>query len=108
MPADPARRRLFGRYYARVSPAMDAGGLAGYRQRLLAGLAGQVIEVGAGNGLNFAHYPATVTGVLAVEPNPVLREAAGRNAASAPVPVQVCDGHAESGCRPPPGRSTRP
>ena len=46
MPADPARRRLFGRYYARVSPAMDAGGLAGYRQRLLAGLAGQVIEVG--------------------------------------------------------------
>jgi len=95
MPVDPARRRLFGRYYARVSPAMDAGGLAGYRQRLLAGLAGQVIEVGAGNGLNFAHYPATVTVVLAVEPNPVLREAAGRNAASAPVPVQVCDGHAE-------------
>jgi ubiquinone/menaquinone biosynthesis C-methylase UbiE len=95
MPADPSRRRLFGRYYARVSPAMDAGGLAGYRQRLLAGLAGQVIEVGAGNGLNFPHYPATVTRVLAVEPNPVLREVAGRNAGNAPVPVTVCDGHAE-------------
>lgn len=95
MPADPSRRRLFGRYYARVSPAMDAGGLAGYRQRLLAGLAGQVIEVGAGNGLNFPHYPAAVTRVLAVEPNPVLREVAGRKAVTAPVPVTVCDGHAE-------------
>lgn len=95
MPADPARRRLFGRYYARVSPAMDTGGMLAYRQRLLAGLAGQVIEVGAGNGLNFAHYPATVTRVLAVEPNPVLREIASQHAANAPVPVEVCDGHAE-------------
>jgi ubiquinone/menaquinone biosynthesis C-methylase UbiE len=95
MPADPSRRRMFGRYYIRVSPAMDTGGMAGYRQRLLAGLAGSVIEVGAGNGLNFAHYPATVTRVLAVEPNPVLREAAREPAANAPVPVEVCDGHAE-------------
>lgn len=95
MPADPSRRRLFGRYYARMSPALDTEGFAEYRRLLLAGLAGQVIEVGAGNGLNFAHYPATVTGVLAVEPNPVLREAAGRNAADAPVPVEVRDGHAE-------------
>src|SRR5262249_23898497 len=29
-----------------------------YRRRALAGLAGSVIEVGAGNGLNFRHYPA--------------------------------------------------
>jgi ubiquinone/menaquinone biosynthesis C-methylase UbiE len=95
MPADPSSRRLFGRYYAWVSPAMDRGGLAGHRQRLLAGLAGSVIEVGAGNGRNFAHYPAAVTRVLAVEPNPVLREIASQHAADAPVPVEVCDGHAE-------------
>ena len=44
-----------------------------YRQKLLDGLPGRVIEVGAGNGLNFVHYPATVTEVIAVEPEPHLR-----------------------------------
>jgi len=33
-----------------------------------------VSEVGAGNGLNFAHYPPTVTEVLAIEPDQTLRE----------------------------------
>jgi hypothetical protein len=36
--------------------------------RLLAGLAGRVLEIGAGNGRNFPHYPPAVTEVLAVEP----------------------------------------
>lgn len=95
MAAGPDRHPLFGRYYARASLVMDRGGMIEYRRRLLAGLTGSVIEVGAGNGLNFAHYPAGVTRVLAVEPNPVLREIGRRNAARAPVPVEVRDGHAE-------------
>jgi ubiquinone/menaquinone biosynthesis C-methylase UbiE len=86
---------LFARFYARVSPAMDAGGIAARRQQLLAGLTGTVIEIGAGNGLNFAHYPAGVTRVLAVEPDPFLRRIAHDNAVSAPVPVEVTDGVAE-------------
>ena len=36
---------------------------------LLAAVTGRVIEVGAGIGLNFRHYPTTVTEVVAVEPN---------------------------------------
>src|SRR5262249_13697290 len=82
---------LFARFYARVSPAMDAGGIATRRRQLLEGLAGTVIEIGAGNGLNFAHYPAGITRVLAVEPDPFLRRIAHRSAASAPVPVEVTD-----------------
>lgn len=74
---------------------MDAGGVADHRARLLAGLAGQVIEVGAGTGLNFAHYPPQVTSVLAVEPEPHLREIAVRSAARAPVHVDVVEGLAE-------------
>jgi hypothetical protein len=69
---------VFARFYARVSPAMDRGGVADHRRRLLSGLSGRVIDVGAGNGLNFAHYPAEVTEVLAVEPGPLLRELAVR------------------------------
>ena len=95
MPAGRKGHPLFARFYARISPGMDAGGMAGYRQRALAGLTGSVIEVGAGNGLNFAHYPAGVTGVLAVEPDPYLRRIAGEHAGHAPVAVEVRDGVAE-------------
>lgn len=55
-----------------------------------------MIEVGAGHGLNFAHYPAAVTEVVAVEPEPHLRRLAGEAAERAPVPVDVLDGTAEA------------
>jgi ubiquinone/menaquinone biosynthesis C-methylase UbiE len=87
---------IFARFWAWMSPRMDRGGVAEHRRQLLAGLAGRVIEVGAGNGLNFAHYPTEVTGVLAVEPEAHLREAALENAAQAPVPVEVVAGVADS------------
>jgi len=95
MPPGRKDRPLFARWYAKVSPGMDAGGMNEYRERALAGLAGSVIEVGAGNGLNFAHYPAAVTRVLAVEPDRYLRRIAERHAAQAPVPVTIQDGLAE-------------
>ncbi|RJL32522.1 class I SAM-dependent methyltransferase [Bailinhaonella thermotolerans] len=88
-------RPLFARYYARFSPSMDEVGFAAHRRRLVDGLAGRVIEIGAGNGLNFAHYPPEVTEVLAAEPEPYLREVAERNASRAPVPVKVVDGTAD-------------
>jgi ubiquinone/menaquinone biosynthesis C-methylase UbiE len=74
---------------------MDAGGMAGYRQRALAGLSGSVIEVGAGNGLNFPHYPAEVTRVLAIEPAPYLRSIAARKAGNRGGVIEVGDGVAE-------------
>ena len=67
-----------------------------HRRKLLEGMSGRVIEVGAGNGLNFPHYPPEVTEVLAVEPEPYLREKAGEAAVRAPVPVRVVDGLADS------------
>lgn len=74
---------------------MEKAGYGERRAQLLAGLTGRVVEVGAGNGMNFPHYPATVTHVLAVEPEGHLRRLAERNAASAHVPVDVVDGTAE-------------
>lgn len=87
------RHPVFARFYSAVSPKMDEGGLAAYRKRLVAGLTGEVLEVGAGNGLNFAHYPDTVTTLIAVEPEPTFRAAA--RAAAHSVPVEVVDGMAE-------------
>jgi ubiquinone/menaquinone biosynthesis C-methylase UbiE len=54
-----------------------------------------VIEIGAGNGLNFAHYPHEVDEVVAVEPEPYLRARAQEAAADAPVKVTVVDGTAD-------------
>ena len=59
---------------------------------MLDGLSGRVVEVGAGNGLNFPHYPASVDEVVAVEPEAYLRERAEGAARTAPVPIQVTGG----------------
>ncbi|MET7881085.1 class I SAM-dependent methyltransferase [Micromonospora profundi] len=87
---------VFARVYERLSVAMDRAGLDEFRRDLVAGLSGRVIEVGAGNGRMFPHYPPGVTEVVAVEPEPRLRAAAIRAATTAPVPVTVVDGLAEA------------
>ena len=66
-----------------------------HRDELLAGLTGRVLEVGAGSGLCFGHYPDTVSEVVAIEPEPYLRRLAEQAAASAPVPVSVIGSRAE-------------
>jgi ubiquinone/menaquinone biosynthesis C-methylase UbiE len=83
------------RMYVRQSEQAERQGLAERRAQLLAGLSGRVLEIGAGNGLNFAHYPSSVSEVIAVEPEPHLREHAERAAREAPVPVTVVDAVAE-------------
>lgn len=85
---------VFARIYQRVSAAAEQAGAAEHRDRLLDGLAGRVVEVGAGNGLNFAHYPAAVTEVVAVEPEPYLRARAEEQARHAAVPIRVVEGTA--------------
>ncbi|MDR2985725.1 MAG: hypothetical protein LBV34_12885, partial [Nocardiopsaceae bacterium] len=88
---------VFARFYAKVAgPALDKAGIARYRKRLLGGLSGQVIEIGAGNGLNFPHYPPEVKRLLAVEPEPRLRALAEEMARTAPVQVKVANGRAEA------------
>ncbi|MFE1439950.1 class I SAM-dependent methyltransferase [Streptomyces sp. NPDC058739] len=94
---DPVHHPLFARYYARVSVAAESRmGMARVRRRLLAGLSGRVLEVGAGNGLNFAHYPGTVSEVVAIEPERTLRVLAVEAAVRADVPVDVVPGAAEA------------
>ncbi|SCX31846.1 methyltransferase domain-containing protein [Mycolicibacterium fluoranthenivorans] len=79
-------------FFARVWTVMsghEPESLRRLRVENLTGLTGRVLEVGAGTGTNFAHYPTGVTEVVAVEPEPRLADVAARAAQSAPVPVTV-------------------
>lgn len=64
------------------------GGFAERRRRLLAAAEGRVVEIGAGNGLNFSHYPAGVE-VVATEPDPHMLKRARKHARRASVPVSL-------------------
>ena len=58
------------------------------RRRVCAGLAGEVVEIGFGSGLNVPFYPAAVTRVTAVEPSDVGWKLAAARLAAATVPVR--------------------
>jgi ubiquinone/menaquinone biosynthesis C-methylase UbiE len=74
---------------------MEDEGMSDLRDELLAGISGQVVEVGAGNGMNLRHYPSTVTDLIAVEPEPHLRGLAAKAGRDGPLPVTVLPGTAE-------------
>lgn len=67
-----------------------------FRQRVCAGLAGDVVEIGFGSGHNVPFYPAAVARVEAVEPSDLGWRLAGRRREDASVPVRraALDGQA--------------
>ena len=90
MPGD-VHHPLFARFFDRLSRTIEPE-VGPFRDELLAGLTGRVVEVGAGNGMNFGHYPPSVEHVVAIEPEPYLRARAELAAGDAPVPVEVRSG----------------
>ena len=99
-----------GLYRERILPvlvdrACGTAGLMKWRAELSSGLAGRVLEIGFGSGLNVDHYPSTVEQVLAVEPSakafriaqrriessPVLIELVGLDGQLIPLPDDSCD-----------------
>lgn len=66
------------------------------RRALLRDLRGEILEIGAGTGLNFRHYPAAVTRLVTVDPNPGMSDKARRRAQRVPFPVEHIQVSAES------------
>ncbi len=69
-----------------VACAMKAA--APLRRRVCAGLAGDVVEIGFGSGLNIPFYPESVARVAAVEPAELGWKLAGKRLAETGVPVR--------------------
>ncbi len=58
------------------------------RGRVCAELAGEVLEIGFGSGLNVPHYPSAVTRVRAVDPAIVGQRLAAKRVSRSPVPIE--------------------
>jgi ubiquinone/menaquinone biosynthesis C-methylase UbiE len=86
---------LFARLYANVLRAGEGSARDPHRRELLSGLSGRVLDLGAGDGVNFPFFPPGVSEVIAVEPEPYLRRRAEQAAGKAPVPVEVVDAIAD-------------
>jgi ubiquinone/menaquinone biosynthesis C-methylase UbiE len=86
---------FFVGFYRRNRRSAVKRGENEHRRRALEGLAGVVVELGAGDGGNFPLYPDTVTEVIAVEPEPRFRSQAADVARQAKVPIRVEPGIAE-------------
>ncbi|MFI9627929.1 class I SAM-dependent methyltransferase [Streptomyces sp. NPDC052042] len=85
----------FARMYPRLAAWAEANGAQEHRAEALDPARGRVLEIGAGHGLNFPHYPGAVSGVTAIEPEATLRDLAKEATRRASAPVTVIDGIAE-------------
>ncbi len=88
--------RLFARMYDRVLQGAEDAGLRAWRANLLGPASGVTLEVGSGTGLNLAHYPATVTRLVAAEPSRHMRAPLEVRAAQHRLAPEVIDAPAES------------
>ncbi|MEL6496133.1 MAG: class I SAM-dependent methyltransferase [Cyanobacteria bacterium J06623_7] len=59
-----------------IDLAMSGSSLRQYRQQLLEDVAGEVLEIGFGTGLNLPHYPESVTKITTIDPNPGMKRLA--------------------------------
>ena len=70
-----------------IDLALRGGEFTRLRARVTARLAGQVLEIGFGSGLNIPYYPASLERVQAIDPAAVGRKLAAKRAAACPVRI---------------------
>lgn len=98
MPAvyDGGMSTLFAAVYDRLMAPLERGRFRAIRTALLTHAVGHVLEIGAGTGINFPLYPAAVTQVDALEPDPAMSARAAARQACARVPLRRIAARAEA------------
>lgn len=85
--------RIFAACYDVLTAPMERAVFAEQRRQLLADVTGTVLDVGAGTGANFSHYPASVV-VVAAEPDGAMRRRLSEPAAAAAAQIEISDASA--------------
>jgi ubiquinone/menaquinone biosynthesis C-methylase UbiE len=81
--------------YDRFNASAERAGLREQRRDLLAQATGATIEIGAGTGLNLAHYPPEVTRLALAEPDPYMRERLRRRVSRLGRDAEILDAAAD-------------
>ncbi|TVY08678.1 class I SAM-dependent methyltransferase [Paenibacillus cremeus] len=88
--------RWFQQHYDRLMAPLERRRFGQIRAELLSHAHGEVLEIGAGTGINFPLYrDSNVVQVTAIEPSERMREQARPRAQQARVPVTLIEGSAE-------------
>lgn len=87
---------LLAKIYDTVLGPTERLGVRDQRRRLMDGLGGRVVEIGAGTGLNVSLYPSSADEIHAVEPDQHMVDRLVKKAGDSPVPLFLYRGDAHS------------
>jgi ubiquinone/menaquinone biosynthesis C-methylase UbiE len=89
--------RIFAATYDRMLAASEEAGLGEHRTKLLGGVRGRVLEIGAGTGVNLRHYPPDGFAELVLtEPEPPMARRLEDRVAGAARDAQVLRASADA------------
>jgi SAM-dependent methyltransferase len=88
--------RLMARFYDRLLRNSQEAGLAETRRELLREARGDVLEIGAGTGLNLSEYPHEgISRLVLTEPNPAMRRHIDAKREATPLPFETVEASGE-------------
>jgi ubiquinone/menaquinone biosynthesis C-methylase UbiE len=90
--------RIFAAVYDRMASVGERAGMADIRAGLVGEASGRTLEIGAGTGLNLAHYTDAVPELVVTEPDPFMASRLRKRLAAdppRPATVQVVEAPAE-------------
>jgi len=76
--------------------SMQQAQLVPYRNRVVSGATGQVLEIGIGSGLNLPFYSKSVKQIVGIDPSSKLRGMAHEATTQSSLPVELMEGTAEA------------
>lgn len=86
--------KWFPKLYDLLMMPMERSGFGKIRRNLLQKAEGHVLEIGSGTGINFTYYEQAEK-VVAIEPEPLMREQSIAKAKKSQVPIEIISAHGE-------------
>jgi ubiquinone/menaquinone biosynthesis C-methylase UbiE len=86
----------FARFYDTAFSHAERSGLRAIRSSVVGQASGVTVELGAGTGLNLAHYPSCVSRLLLTEPDPYMASQLRAKAAASAIDSEIVEAPADA------------